>query len=639
MRTETKITDKEIDFLDFCFSNTKEKKPVLTVVQWTEKNRTLPSDVTARPGKFKYDYTPFWIEVANNMSVSSNITLTAVLKGVQLGYTTAVLESVAGYYIDSNPAQIMLISASDTLVERTSNRIDHMIDNSGFRHKIFAQGNSKKKGQRSGDTVTHKEFAGGYLYMGSAQSPTGLRNLPARILLGDETDAWPHNVGKDGGPYELFTDRGNTFGNKKRQIVGSTPLIEATSITFQEYERGDQRRYHIKCLSCGESQPLEFFPDSHSGWGGISFERDDDGSLIESSVHYKCRACGHKMSNYDKARFLKSDLCEWVPMATPESPSFRSYQISSLYAPLGQITWSDIVRRFLAAKDDPVKLQVFYNNILGVPWRERGDSITHERLIENKIDYRSGEIPDDVLFLTITADIHKTWIGVEIIGWKRKGTSYSINWLEIEGDDCKDIDDRMWTELKEVILNDYRKTNGDPVGVASCFVDSGYSKASVFEFCTQFHSMVFPIKGDPQALSKVAKPYKAVQQEDYENLWLIFINTDTYKDKVTARMKLKIGSNGSIPDGYPFFPNDYEESYFKMYSAEVKVEKKSKETGQVVGYKWHKRNNNNHAFDCRVYNLCQLEFLANEVSKEVFESDKTLWEDFWDWAEDGGFDP
>ncbi|WP_407545964.1 terminase gpA endonuclease subunit [Vibrio parahaemolyticus] len=615
----------------------KSKKPVITVSEWAESKRELPRDVTVRPGKFKFGYTPFWREVADNMSVSSTIVLNAVMKGVQLGYTTAVLENTAGYYIDENPAQIMLVSATDDLIAKTSSRIDHMIDSSGLRHKIFSQNSSRKKGQRSGDTVKHKEFAGGYLHMGSAQSPASLRSLPARILLGDETDAWPESVGKDGDPYELFSDRGNTFGNKRRQIVGSTPLIEHTSKTYNEYLRGDQRRYHIRCTSCDADQPLEFFPNGDTGWGGITFERDKNGRLIESSVGYLCRSCGHKMKNKDKIRFLKEELCHWVPMVEPESPQFRSYQISSLYAPPGQITWVEIVRRFLAAKEDPAKLQVFYNNMLGLPWHEKGDSVRYNRILENKIGYKAGEIPNDVHFLCLTADVHKDWIGVELLGWASNFQSYSINWLELRGGDSKDIDAQMWKSLYDVIMADYVKLNGRSVMLVSAFIDSRYNPAAVYSFCSQFGSSVFPISGDPQALKKAPQQYKYKQLLDYENLWRVDINVDKYKDRVVSDLRLQAGSEGTYPKRYPFFPMDYEDSYFKMFSAEEKVAVSKSKTGQVMRYEWRKRNNNNHAFDCRVYHLCQLDFIANETCKSLFDTDGTNWPEFWAWVEDGGF--
>lgn len=630
-------TNDNINFLDDCTNNIKETKPVITVSEWAEKKRELPRDVTVKPGKFKFAYTPFWKEVADNMSVSSTITLSAILKGVQLGYTTAVLENTAGYYIDENPAQIMLVSATDDLIAKTSTRIDHMIDSSGLRAKIFSQNASNKKGQRSGDTVKHKEFAGGYLHMGSAQSPASLRSLPARILLGDETDAWPENVGKDGDPYELFGDRANTFGNKRRQVVGSTPLLEHSSKTYNEYLKGDQRRYHIKCVHCEADQPLEFFTNPDTGWGGIVFEKDENDRLIESSVGYLCRACGYKMKNKDKVRFLKPELCEWVPTAIPESSTYRSYQISSLYAAPGQITWVEIVRRFLSVKDNPDKFQVFWNNILGLPWHEKGDSITYERVLENKINYKASQVPNEVHFLTLAADVHKEWIGVEIIGWASNSQTYSVNWLEIRGGDSKDIDAPMWSKLKDVILADYKKINGSPVTMVSAFVDCGYNASSVYEFCDQFGSSVYPVKGDPQALKKSPKQYKPTQLLDFENLWSIHINVDKYKDKVVSSLRLKSGSEGSYPKGYPFFPSDYPDSYFKMFSAEEKVAVKNKKTGQIIRYEWRKRNNNNHGFDCRVYNLCQLDFIANEMCKHLFDSEETLWPEFWSWVEDGGF--
>ena len=44
-----------------------------------------------------------------------------------------------------------------------------------------------------------------------------------------------------------------------------------------------------------------------------------------------------------------------------------SYHLSSLYSPVGWLSWVDVVRRWEAAENDPIKRKTFINTILGLP--------------------------------------------------------------------------------------------------------------------------------------------------------------------------------------------------------------------------------------------------------------------------------
>lgn len=150
--------DKIID-LALSFS----KKDILpSVSEWAEANRFLSSKVTPKPGNFKFDFAPYTREIADCFSRTSNVREVAVMKGVQLAFTTSVFDNAIGYHMSENPSGIMLVSGSKSLLKDYKKvKIDQLIDDSGLRSRVIAD-TGNKNSRRQGDTVSLIEFVGGF---------------------------------------------------------------------------------------------------------------------------------------------------------------------------------------------------------------------------------------------------------------------------------------------------------------------------------------------------------------------------------------------------------------------------------------------------------------------------------------------
>ena len=236
------------------------KKDILpTVSEWAEANRFLSSKVTKKPGNFNFDYMPYTREIADCFSRTSRVREVAVMKGVQLGFTTSIFDNAIGYHIAENPSSIMLVSGSKSLLRDYKKvKIDQMIDDSGLRDRIVAD-TGNKNSRRQGDTTSLIEFVGGFLRIVGAKSADDLRSFPIKILLLDELDAYPDKLGDEGNPVELAVSRTDSFGRDKRIGYISTPLLKHSSHIYQYYLRGDQRKYYVPCPFCGEYQELIFY--------------------------------------------------------------------------------------------------------------------------------------------------------------------------------------------------------------------------------------------------------------------------------------------------------------------------------------------------------------------------------------------
>ena len=65
--------------------------PVLTVSEWADENRMLPSRASAEPGPWRTSRTPYLREIMDTLSVVDPTEMIVVMKGAQIGATAGIL--------------------------------------------------------------------------------------------------------------------------------------------------------------------------------------------------------------------------------------------------------------------------------------------------------------------------------------------------------------------------------------------------------------------------------------------------------------------------------------------------------------------------------------------------------------------
>ncbi|HUT55113.1 MAG TPA: phage terminase large subunit family protein, partial [bacterium] len=95
---------------------TLEPREKRTVVQWAADERVLDPLTAPIPGRFNWDYTPFWIEPALAMS-DPEVRAVIIQKPAQCG-GTELTNNVVGWAIDENPVPMMVIMPSERDVSR-----------------------------------------------------------------------------------------------------------------------------------------------------------------------------------------------------------------------------------------------------------------------------------------------------------------------------------------------------------------------------------------------------------------------------------------------------------------------------------------------------------------------------------------
>lgn len=619
---------------------------VLSPSKWAEEKRYLPPSVTPQPGYYRFDVTPYLREIVDCLGVESPVRFVALMKGVQLGATSGVLENALGYLIEHvKNAPVMLMTAEAELAShRLEAHIIPMLQASGLEQciKPTDEGNARKTGK----TKTRLSwFGGGSLFLVGAKNANKLRSLPIQALLRDEVDAFADAVGKDGDPMQLSEARTNSYEANRKIVDTSTPLVKGHSKIEKRFALGDQRRYFVKCLSCRHPQVLRWRrqnPDTQELTGIVWTEAE--GRVVPGSVRYVCEQCGHEHRESDKPRLIAHENAEWVPTAAPSQPGFRSYHISALYSLL--FPWEACVHQWKRAWNDETNkprdleaLQVFYNNILGEPYEVRGEQLRFERVsAHRRAAYHLGEIPNrfavdyclgPILLLVCTVDVHKDNLAVSVIGWAKERRAFLVEYTRFEGDTEQLDDPTTWGKLRDLIENQvFAADDGKRYRIAMTLIDSGYRADHVYQFCSEYERGVFPVKGRDEPKGAAIRQFAAFQTP--MGTPAIGITVDYYKDRWSAALKQSWNGQDAQPQGHFNAPIDTTDAQLKELTVEVKREKIDKATGKRVGFEWYRPSGaNNELWDLIVYASAALDVLAWDYCCGQLEEETVNWGQFY----------
>lgn len=625
-------------------------------VEFNEETRYLPAAVTPRPGFIRYALFPYLREIIECFDPLSPVREVNMKKGVQTGYTT-LLESIMLYYmgyIKTKP--LMFITADKELATaRIENNILPMLNESDLAHIIQTSdtGNSRKTGK----TKDYIQWAGGgFMIPQGAQNAAKMRMFSVPLMLKDELDGWKREIGRDGNSDTLTDARLSAYWGERKILRGSTPLLEPSMID-EAYKKGDQRRYMVRCLSCGFPQFLRFETvDKESGViGGLQWETEG-GVLLLDSVQYHCANCGHAHAEHDKEKLFSSESgAEWKPTAKPREPGIRSYHLPALYSPFGFTPWSKCVADYLDAYDPDTKqtksfdkYQTFHNNILGEAFQNIGGSKVRFSAVSahRRNSYILGQVPNvyaaewsgsPILFLTFTVDVHKRNLAATVLGWTRDSRCYLVDYWRFEvaeGEtECTELSSPAWGRLRKVIEEvEYVADDGKRYRIGYTGIDARYANDTVVKFCGEYASGVVFILGQDQA-TRYQKIQEFAKFTTQDGTIGYRVTVDYYKDRLAPVLRREWVQSQGRQDVYHFnAPMNLPDAVLKELTVESKREKKDERTG-VVGYYWHRPGGvNNELWDLLVYGHALVDIWAHAICIEHFELKAIDWGQFWDYA-------
>ena len=562
---------------------------LISASEWAEKHRVLTSKSSAEAGPWSNERTPYLVEPMNSLSPTDPTEEIDLMFGSQLGKTEALLNAV-GCIVQNSPGPLMLVQPTLDMAKKFSKqRVEPLFETPALRERL-----EESKGKDSSNNILIKEFVGGIFILAGANSAAALASTPVKYLLLDETDRYPTDVDGEGSPVELAVARTRTFTMRKICKV-STPTIKGQSEIEASFKEGDQRKYFVPCPYC---QLMQVFVFKQLQWETGRPE----------TVLYYCEGCGEGIPEYKKTWMmsLKSGA-EW--RATAKGlPRKKTYHLSSLYSPVGWLSWESIARQWEKAQSSDSRLKTFVNTVLAESWAMKGEAPDWQRLYDQREDYPLGVIPLQVSVLTMGVDIQGDRIEAHVVGWGRNHEKWTVDYQIIPGDTSDLSNKGPWQRLSEMIQKDFPHASGQRLRILATAIDSGYNTQKVYEFVMKHSSLkVFAIKGQERMPLVVGAPKdvdikKADGRIIYKGTkyWPVGINVikpDIYgwlkRECPNDEDKAEIG----YPTGYFHFP-EMSEDWFKQLTSEQLV------AVVVNGYKknrWQKVYDRNEVLDTSVY--------------------------------------
>lgn len=425
------------------------RKP-LTVSAWADAERVLSSKGSAEPGRWRTSRNPMLREPMDCMSKRSRVHEVVVIFPIQIGKTEFELNAL-GYCMDHDPGPIMVVLPDDiTLGAWTTQKLNPLLEETHAVARTLASTNSRN----SANQKAFKDFAGGQLYVEHGKTPSRLSLKSIRTTLVDELDKFAAALTSGEDPLELIRGRNSAFPSTYKRAFCGTPGIKGLSKLDELWEQSDKRLYHVPCPHCGEFQPLL--------WSGLHWSADG------KDVWYTCAHNGCVIREHEKPDMFARG--RWI--AQKPEVERRGYRLNCLYYPIGLgPRWHELVAMWRGAQGDPAKLQVFVCERLAEAWEDPAMRAVKHNIVQDRAEpYKLRTAIQGVLGITAGVDTQDNRLAVQIIGWGRGLTAWTLDYLELPGDPEQM---KVWDDLTDLLLKPIEHASGVLMPVEAVAIDAG----------------------------------------------------------------------------------------------------------------------------------------------------------------------
>lgn len=523
--------------------------PVMTVTEWADARRRLPSKGASEPGQWRTSRVPFLSEIMDCLGDNHPSKRVVFVKSAQVGGTECGLNWV-GWHIDTRMSPMLCVQPTLEMAERWSKqRLATMIEDTPTLRSKIAPARSRD----SGNTTLLKEYPGGVVLIAGANSASGLRSMPAGRIFLDEVDAYPYELEGEGDPIKLAEARAATFPRRKVFLV-STPTIESLSKIWKEWEKSDQRRYQVACPECEHWQVLE--------WEGLRWPDGDPMSAV-----YHCSGCGVGIEEHHKTGMLNRG--RWVA-GHPER-GVPGFHINALYTPIGLgLSWGELAAEADDCRHDKAKWKTFENTKLGRVTKDPTEKLDLDEIKSRAARYDLRTVPRGCLLLVAAADVQKDRVEVMILGFGRDSRMWVIDYVAHYGDPTGPD---VWSWLGQYISTPIVNSFGIPVRITSVAVDCGFLQDDVLTFTQpRQHQGVLAVKGAStygrpiiQKPTPVEYTPRGKVEKRGAQIWIV--GADTAK---TRLFHLLQGDRQKAPqDRRVQFSDKLDEAFYSQLTAEI----------------------------------------------------------------------
>jgi len=564
---------------------TLSSPPPLSVWEWLEENAYLSERESSSPGQFNTSSRPYVREPLNCFQ-DKQVTDLVLCFGTQVGKTLTVMGGAA-WKLCNDPMNALWVMPNTDLAESFSKS----------RWIPFIDSIAPLKKQKSTDRMYFKileqYFDRAILTFAGSNSPANLASRPCGLLLVDETDKLGQKSTREAGALQNAEERTKTFPYPLR-VKTSTPTTKFGEI-WQEFERGDQRYFHLPCPHCKKMIALK--------WGQVRWWNEDasesktngdwDEEKVRRNTYYRCQECDGKILDHQKLDMLQQG--EWIPTNPNALLGRRSYHLNSLYAPLKECQWGILAVKWIQSKTSMTRRQAFINSTLAEPYDDE-QSIDNEPI--STTGYVTAQLPSDKINI-MTVDVQENHFWVVIRSWSNpKFEGGQQSWLLYEGrvetpEELEKLQIDFGVEARRVGLDMAHRPNM----VSALLVKNGWRGLWGSDKGGFTHS-----QGRGQRVLKEYSPVQyrdphlgtVLQSEQNNKAMFIFWSNDRIKDRLEV-MRYADPARWHVP-------NTISKDYIHQLNSERREVKVNRITGRMTYY-WKRVRRDNHLFDCESMQL------------------------------------
>jgi phage terminase large subunit GpA-like protein len=493
---------------------------------WADAERYLSSKGSGEPGPWRTDRAPHTREIMDCLSASSPIKK-VVLKFCSQASKTEIGLNWIGYVIRHVQAPMLAVVPTLEVRKRwVLQRLNPLLRESPALAAVF----DAQAAREAANSEDVKDFPGGFLVIGGANSAASLASMPIRFVLADEIDRFPWDVGGEGDPLGLVDQRQSTFTRRKTLLL-STPTIKGASRISQEYEDSDQREWHVPCPHCQTRQTLKL--------KNLAYALGSSGQI--ASAWCVCEHCGERIEEEDKTFMLPRGA--WIPK-NPGHPT-RGYHFGGLATPLGLgYTWIEIAERWVQAQGDESKLKRFRNTIEGEDYESAKSALDEDAVKARAEDVPARLAPPGCLLITAGVDRQNDRLAVQLVGWGRKHVCWVLDYVELGGSPGED---EVWDDLERYLSIPIANAYGRELTVSAVCMDYGgqYHHADLLEFVRRRRAKnAFAIQGHkrhgapawPLNGTQTEYNFRGVAYPKHRGVMLYTIGVGKIKDALASRL-------------------------------------------------------------------------------------------------------
>ncbi|HGW3443921.1 TPA: terminase gpA endonuclease subunit [Serratia marcescens] len=521
--------------------------------------------------------------------VEPNIHRIVMMSSAQLLKSTVMLAAMQ-YFIVNDPANMAYGSQSAASTQKfKTGKWQPSIDQSVLKDYVTL----KSDKNAANNANTQQNIDGTNTYFINLNAPSTLRGITTKRIFLDEISGSTDD--SEGDPISLASQRIKSFDDGLI-MMGSTPTNKLDAIC-QEYDSGDQRKFHVPCPKCNHYHEL-VFENVRFDWEVLPNGRR---KALPETAKLLCPNCEHHITEGERVRAIAGG--HWV--TTNPSGKYTSYHVSRLYSPINTI--ESTVEDFSNAHYN-FDLQSFYNNSLGLPYEPEENKEHNLVELENLREEISVlAIPDNCLGIVLGVDQQQDRLECTTMGFTEK-TLYVLDHRSFYGVDCTQIGSKAYTELTQYSKSVFKTVTGRPVKVLMGYLDSsnGNATQTVYTYCNSINPLFKPIKGE--GCSSTKPLFRSSRTGGHE---LQILNVNLAKSTVNKMLRTCLVDKTNPPIR---FSESLPDDYFNQLTAErVDVKNGFKQWSLKVS------GSRNEALDCLVYSfICMKHYLNTLTGADPF---------------------